>query len=70
MPEPDSLDAATARLYDLIVSARAANSGISTDPYLDALSLWMSVVPAVREVLHGLDIPDDRIAELANAKAA
>ncbi|MDM3948266.1 MULTISPECIES: hypothetical protein [Mycobacteroides] len=58
------LDAATARLHELIVTARAENPGTSTDPYGDALALWVSVLPAVREVLHGLDIHDDTLGEV------
>lgn len=58
------LDAATARLHELIVSARHENPGISADPYLDALNLWTAVVPAVREVLSGLDIHDDTLGEV------
>lgn len=58
MPEPDSLDTAVERLHGLIVTARHENPGTSSDPYLTALNLWVSVVPAVREVLRGLETHD------------
>ncbi|MBE5454108.1 hypothetical protein E3G52_000981 [Mycobacteroides abscessus] len=64
MPEPASLDAATARLHGLIVSARSKNPGTSTDPYGDALALWTAVIPAVREVLSGLETHDDTLGEV------
>ncbi|MBN7388525.1 Uncharacterised protein [Mycobacteroides abscessus subsp. abscessus] len=58
------LDAATAALHGLIVSARAENPGISADPYGDALALWMLVVHEVREVLSGLETHDDTLGEV------
>ncbi|CPW62703.1 hypothetical protein [Mycobacteroides abscessus] len=59
----DSLTATT-RLHELIVSARAENPGTSTDPYLDALSLWIAAVPAVREVLGTLQVHEDTLGEV------
>lgn len=58
------LDIAVSRLHGLIVSARAENPGTSTDPYGDALNLWVSAVPTVREVLSGLDTHDDTLGEV------
>lgn len=60
----NSLDAATAALHGLIVSARHENPGASSDPYLDALNLWTAAIPAVREVLSGMDIHDDTLGEV------
>lgn len=60
----DSLDTTVARLHELIVSARAENHGISTDPYLSALTLWVSVIPAVREVLSTLQVHDVTLGEV------
>lgn len=60
----DSLDAVTTRLHELIVSARAENPGISADPYLDAITLWVSVVPEVREVLGTLQVHEDTLGEV------
>lgn len=59
-----TLDTAVERLHDLIVSARHENPGTSTDPYGDSLSLWVSVVPAVREVLSGLETHEDTLGEV------
>lgn len=58
------LDTATTRLHELIVSARAENPGTSADPYLDALNLWTAAIPAVREVLSGLNTHDDTLGEV------
>lgn len=58
------LDAAVSRLHGLIVSARAENPGTSADPYLSALTLWTAVIPAVREVLSGLETHDDTLGEV------
>lgn len=58
------LDTATARLHGLIVSARAENPGISTDPYLDALALWIAAVPAVRDILGTLQVHEDTLGEV------
>lgn len=58
------LDAATARLHGLIVSARAENPGTSADPYLDAITLWVSAVPTVREVLGTLKTHEDTLGEV------
>lgn len=60
----NSLDAATARLHELIVSARAENPGISADPYLDALNLWTAAVPAVRDILSTLQVHEDTLGEV------
>ncbi|SIE26102.1 hypothetical protein [Mycobacteroides abscessus] len=60
----DSLDTAVERLHGLIMSARAENPGTSTDPYLSALNLWTAVIPAVREVLSGLETHDDTLGEV------
>ncbi|QSM95668.1 hypothetical protein I3U40_07945 [Mycobacteroides abscessus subsp. abscessus] len=60
----DFLDAATAALHGLIVSARAENHGITADPYLSALNLWIAAVPAVREVLSTLQVHDDTLGEV------
>ncbi|SLD05523.1 Uncharacterised protein [Mycobacteroides abscessus subsp. abscessus] len=60
----DSLDIAVSRLHGLIMSARAANSVISADPYLTALALWVSALPAVREVLPTLPFHDDTLSEV------
>ncbi|MDQ8118537.1 hypothetical protein [Mycobacteroides abscessus] len=59
-----TLDTAVERLHELIVSARAENHGTSADPYLSALTLWTAVIPAVREVLSGLETHDDMLGEL------
>lgn len=59
-----TLDAATTRLHDLIVTARAENPGTSADPYLDALNLWTAVIPAVREVLGTLQVHGDTLSEV------
>lgn len=58
------LDAATARLHGLIVSARHENHGIAADPYLSALTLWTAVIPAVREVLSTLQVHGDTLGEV------
>ncbi|MBN7467084.1 hypothetical protein ACM0AZ_12535 [Mycobacteroides abscessus subsp. massiliense] len=59
-----ALDTATAALHDLIVSARAENPSTSDDPYLDAITLWGSAVPTVREVLGTLETHDDTLSEV------
>ncbi|SIB99264.1 hypothetical protein [Mycobacteroides abscessus] len=57
-------DAATARLHELILSARHENHGTSTDPYLTALNIWVSAVPAVREVLGTLETHESTLGEV------
>ncbi|SKX74686.1 Uncharacterised protein [Mycobacteroides abscessus subsp. abscessus] len=63
-PNSLDLDTAFARLHGLIVTARHENPGTSSDPYGDSLSLWVSVVPAVREVLSGLETHEDTLGEV------
>lgn len=58
------LDAATTRLHELIVSARAENHGTSADPYLDAITLWIAAVPAVRDILSALKTHDSTLGEV------
>lgn len=62
--KPDSLDTATTRLHGLIVTARAENPGIAADSYLDALALWVAVVPNVRDVLSTLEVPAATLGEV------
>ncbi|SLE83950.1 hypothetical protein [Mycobacteroides abscessus] len=59
-----SLDTAVTTLHDLIVSARAENPNTSADPYLAALNLWVSVVPAVREILSTLEVHESTLGEV------
>lgn len=59
-----TLDTAVSLLHELIVSARAENHGTSADPYLDAITLWVSVVPEVREVLSTLETHERTLGEV------
>ncbi|AMT72194.1 MULTISPECIES: hypothetical protein [Mycobacteroides] len=52
------------RLLALIARTRAENLNTSPDPYLDAITLWIAVVPQVREVLNGLDIHESTLGEV------
>lgn len=58
------LDTATARLHELIVTARSENPGTSADSYLAALALWVGALPAVRETLAGLETHESTLGEI------
>jgi len=58
------IDLATSRLHDLIVTARSTHPGISADPYGDALNLWVSGVPEVRDVLSTLPSHESTLGEV------
>lgn len=60
----DSLDTAVERFHELIVTARAETPNISTDPYLDALALWIVVVPQARDILSTLDSHESTLGEV------
>lgn len=52
------------RLLALIARTRAENLNTSPDPCLDAITLWGSAVPTVREVLGTLETHDDTLSEV------
>ncbi|MBV0918042.1 Uncharacterised protein [Mycobacteroides abscessus subsp. massiliense] len=58
------LDAAVSRLHGLIVTARHENPNIAADPYLAALTRWVSAVADVRDILSGLDIHESTLGEV------
>lgn len=55
MSKESEIDAATERLFALIVRTRFRCPGTSSDPYIDTLTMWMTVVAEVREVLASLE---------------
>lgn len=58
------LDTAVTTLHDLIVTARAEHPNTSGDPYLDAITLWIAVVPQVREVLAAVGTHESTLGEV------
>ncbi|MBE5451195.1 Uncharacterised protein [Mycobacteroides abscessus subsp. abscessus] len=49
---------------DTAVTARAEHPNTSGDPYLDALTLWIAVVPQVREVLAAVGTHESALGEV------
>lgn len=52
---------------DTAVTARAEHPNTSGDPYLDALTLWIAVVPQVREVLAAVGTHESALGEVGAA---
>ncbi|MCV7194131.1 hypothetical protein [Mycolicibacterium brumae] len=47
----DTVAEAAGHLFGLVVRTRFRNPGTSSDPYMDSLLLWLSVVHEVREII-------------------
>lgn len=56
-------DTAAERLHSIIVRTRFRCPGTSSDPYMDALVLWVSVVGEVRDILASLEVPSTALSE-------
>ncbi|SKU67149.1 Uncharacterised protein [Mycobacteroides abscessus subsp. abscessus] len=64
MTNPDPIDTAVDRLFSIIARTRFRAPGTSSDPYTDALILWVSVVNEVREALAPLEHPKSALGEI------